>query len=174
MSQRCNVISSRLELRQGMVMEDRKKKLESKAVLSTVLCAVLVFSGCHTTVRAPIRVPKHSHISQSQACHNFSSTSYVWFHQCILLLAFLPTKSPRLSATLPTHWFSLSSCRHPRHHPLHRSSIVHLCHKTRGIPSQATQSLKPVASGCGGVILGQGAKVLSGSTQGIYPRHQGR
>ena len=26
---------------------------------------------------------------------------------------------------------------------------------------------------CGGVILGQGAKVLSGSTQGIYPRHQG-
>ena len=24
---------------------------------------------------------------------------------------------------------------------------------------------------CGGVVLGQGAKVLSGSTQGIYPRH---
>ena len=27
---------------------------------------------------------------------------------------------------------------------------------------------------CGGVILGQGAMVLSGSTQGIYPRHHGR
>ena len=25
---------------------------------------------------------------------------------------------------------------------------------------------------CGGVVLGQGAKVLSGSTQGIYPRHK--
>ena len=24
---------------------------------------------------------------------------------------------------------------------------------------------------CGGLVLGQGAKVLSGSTQGIYPRH---
>ena len=24
---------------------------------------------------------------------------------------------------------------------------------------------------CGRVILGQGAKVLNGSTQGIYPRH---
>ena len=24
---------------------------------------------------------------------------------------------------------------------------------------------------CGGVVLGQGAKVLSGSTKGIYPRH---
>ena len=27
---------------------------------------------------------------------------------------------------------------------------------------------------CGGVILGQGAKDLCGSTKGIYERHQGR
>ena len=26
---------------------------------------------------------------------------------------------------------------------------------------------------CGRLVVGQGAKVLSGSTQGIYPRHQG-
>ena len=26
---------------------------------------------------------------------------------------------------------------------------------------------------CGRVVLGQGAKVLSGSTQGLYPRHHG-
>ena len=26
---------------------------------------------------------------------------------------------------------------------------------------------------CGRIVLGQGAKVLSGSTQGIYPRHHG-
>ena len=26
---------------------------------------------------------------------------------------------------------------------------------------------------CGRLVLGQGAKVLSGSTQGIYPRHHG-
>ena len=27
---------------------------------------------------------------------------------------------------------------------------------------------------CGRLVLGQGAKVLSGSTQGIYPRHHGK
>ena len=26
---------------------------------------------------------------------------------------------------------------------------------------------------CGRLVLGQGAKILSGSTQGIYPRHHG-
>ena len=46
-------------------------------------------------------------------------------------------------------------------------SILHLsC-----VCADTASAVCPSQSGCGGIILGLGAKVLSGSTQGIYPRH---